>query len=569
MILQQTARWSKCVDHRMQGRACRAVVSGTYKQRMRQLVGSASAEQRSNGVDPVTAQPPASMLGQPSAEELKDFEHPVSVEEFRRMGYRMVDMICDYYSSLPQQRVRPDVQPGFLRDQVPPSPPEQPDSFEQVLEDVHSKLMPGVVHWQSPSFFAYFPSNASFPAALADMWSSALSMIGFSWAASPVSTELEMAMMDWLAELCGLPPSFRCNGGAGPGGGVIQGTTSEAVVVALLAARARALRGRDPADKLKLVAYASDQAHSCFRKACMVVGVDHVRSLPTREEDNWELRPEVLQAAISSDLAAGLLPCFFMATIGTTSSCAVDPVGPLAEVATSSGCWVHVDAAYAGSAALLPEQRAAHFRGLDRVDSYSFNPHKWLLTTFDCCALWVADSGPLKEALSLTPVFLRATGNALDYKDWQIPLGRRFRSLKLYFVLRMYGAEKLRSYLRHHIALAQVFAAAVASDPRFELAAPQRFGLVCFRLRCVPREANEALLEAVNGGGRLFLIHTELGGRFTLRLAVGSATTQLEHVEAAWEEISRAADSVVERFGQTADGAEGQMAEAKEAGVRA
>ncbi|GIM15937.1 hypothetical protein Vretimale_18591 [Volvox reticuliferus] len=473
-----------CTNSRLQGRNCHMRFAPSSKNQVARITYATTADQHSSGAnhpDPVTStQPFPSWFERPNVEELKDYEHPVALEDFRRMGYQMVDIICDYYSSVPHQRVRPDVQPGFLRGQVPPSPPEQPESFEEVVRDVHDKLMPGVTHWQSPSFFAYFPSNASFPAALADMWSSALSMIGFSWAASPVSTELEMAMMDWLAELCGLPASFRCNGGTGPGGGVIQGTASEAAVVALLAARARALRGKPPGDKLKLVAYASDQAHSCFRKACMVVGIDHIRSLPTRAVDNWELRPEVLQAAISADLSEGLIPCFVMATIGTTSSCAVDPVGRLAEVATSNDCWLHVDAAYAGSAAILPEQRVIHFRGLDQVDSYSFNPHKWLLTTFDCCALWVADSGPLKEALSLTPVFLRATGNALDYKDWQIPLGRRFRSLKLYFVLRMYGSEKLRSYLRHHIALAQVFAAAVDSDPRFELAAPQRFGLVCF-----------------------------------------------------------------------------------------
>ncbi|GIL59409.1 hypothetical protein Vafri_14094 [Volvox africanus] len=288
-----------CTDSRWQGRICPIHFAQNSRKQVARINYATKADQHSSGPsqsDPVTTtQPFPSWFGKPNVEELKDYEHPVALEDFRRMGYQMVDSICDYYSSLPHQRVRPDVQPGFLRGQIPPCPPEQPESFDEIIRDVHDKLMPGVTHWQSPSFFAYFPSNASFPAALADMWSSALSMIGFSWAASPVSTELEMAMMDWLAELCGLPASFRCNGGSGPGGGVIQGTASEAAVVALLAARARALRGKSPGDKLKLVAYASDQAHSCFRKACMVVGIDHVRSLPTREEDNWELRPEVLQ----------------------------------------------------------------------------------------------------------------------------------------------------------------------------------------------------------------------------------------------------------------------------------
>ncbi|KAG2444680.1 hypothetical protein HXX76_001424 [Chlamydomonas incerta] len=305
----------------------------------------------------------------------------------------------------------------------------------------------------------------------------------------------------------------------------------------------------------------------------MIVGIDHVRLLPASPQHDWALQPEALKAAIAADVAAGLIPSFDMASIGTTSSCAVDPVAQLAAAAAAaagcgggSGAWFHVDAAYAGSAALLPEQRH-HFVGLEAVDSYSFNPHKWLLTNFDCCCMWVADSGPLKKALSLTPVFLRAAGNSLDYKDWQIPLGRRFRSLKLYFLLRMYGAEKIRAYLRHHIALAAAFAQAVAADPRFELAAPQRFGLVCFRLRDVPREVNAALLAQLNAGGRLFLIHTELSGAYTLRLAVGAATTQLEHVQAAWAAVAAAADVVLHAHGADAGRKEAAAAGAGAAGA--
>ncbi|KAG2493805.1 hypothetical protein HYH03_008024 [Edaphochlamys debaryana] len=488
-----------------------------------------------------------------AGERLKDYQHPVGVEEFRRMGYRVVDWVCDYYAGLGARPVRTDVKPGFLAGQLPPRAPESPESFEAVLSDIETRIMPGVTHWQHPSFFAWFPANASFPALLADLIGGALGMVGFSWASSPISTELEMAMLDWMAELCGLPASFRCNGGAGPGGGVIQGTASEAVVVAWLAARARAMRGRPPGDRLKLVAYGSDQAHSCYQKACRIVGIDHVRVLPASEAHDWALQPEALRAAMEEDVKAGLIPCFLQVSIGTTSSCAVDPVGGLAAVANEYGVWTHVDAAYAGSAALLPEARE-HFGGLEAVQSYAFNPHKWLLTNFDCCCMWVADSGPLKEALSLTPVFLQGVGNALDYKDWQIPLGRRFRSLKLYFVLRMYGAEGLRSFLRHHTALAGAFAAALAADPRFELAAPQRFGLVCFRLRGASRQQSEALLAELNASGARFLIHTELGGRHTLRLAVGAAGTQLEHVAAAWAAVREAADRVLGEAGAGVEG---------------
>uniref|UniRef100_A0A7S0RGG5 Aromatic-L-amino-acid decarboxylase n=1 Tax=Chlamydomonas leiostraca TaxID=1034604 RepID=A0A7S0RGG5_9CHLO len=277
----------------------------------------------------------------------------------------------------------------------------------------------------------------------------------------------------------------------------------------------------------------------------MVAGVTHYRTVKARADNDWALAASDLAAAMEADVQAGLTPFFVMATIGTTSSCAVDPVADIAAVAGAHRAWVHVDGAYAGAAAVVPEVRARWFGGLEAVDSYSFNPHKWLLTNFDCCAMWAADAGPIKEAVSLTPVYLQNTGNALDYKDWQVPLGRRFRSLKLFFVLRLYGAEKLRQYVSHHMALASHFAAHVAADPRFELAAPPRFGLVCFRLAGAPRAANEALLAAINASREQFLVHTELGGVYTLRLAVGSVWVQREHVDAAWAAVCAAADSVL------------------------
>ncbi|KAL6764535.1 aromatic-aminoacid decarboxylase [Haematococcus lacustris] len=483
--------------------------------------------------DMKTATPPA---------DIEDFQHPIDADEFRKLGYQVIDWIADYYKGLDtQERIRPDVKPGYLRALLPPSAPEQPESFEAVMTDFQKLLMPGVVHWQAPKFFAYFSANSSYPGMLAEMLMSATNMIGFSWTSSPVGTELEMVMMDWLAELVGLPACFKFTSG-GPGGGTIQGTSSEAVLVALLAARCRCLKGRPPQDVASLVVYTSDQAHSCVKKACMVAGITHVRLLPTSAETHYALQPSVLEASLAADVAAGLTPCFVCATIGTTSSCAVDPVAALAAAAHAHAAWCHVDAAYAGSAAVCPEQRELYFQGLEAVDSYSFNPHKWLLTNFDCCALWAADAAPIKEALSLTPVFLQGAGNALDYKDWQIPLGRRFRALKLFFVLRMYGADKLRGYVRHHIALADQFAARVAADPRLELAVPACFGLVCFGLKGASREQQVALLDAINARGDLFLIHTELSGQYTLRLAIGSTSTQARHVDAAWEAVSAAAD---------------------------
>ncbi|KAK9805451.1 hypothetical protein WJX73_008705 [Symbiochloris irregularis] len=476
------------------------------------------------------------------------FQHPMGVEEFRKHGKEMVDFICDYHANhLQEAPVRSNVEVDYLRRCVPASAPEEGEDFNAVLTDVQRTVLPGVTHWQSPNFFAYFPANSSYPAMLGDMLSSAFNVIGFSWISSPACTELEAVVLDWLAKLLDLPPAFLTVGPdntKGTGGGVIQGTASEATLVALLAARAQKLKGRDAADALKLVAYTSDQAHSCVMKACMIAGIQHVRVLPTSAQHDWALQSQVLQEALEQDEQQGLLPFFLCATAGTTSSCAIDSLELLGTLARQHSLWMHVDAAYAGVAAICPEHRQAH-EGLHLAHSFATNAHKWLLTNFDCCCLWVADAEPLKAALSLTPVFLRAKGNALDYKDWQVPLGRRFRSLKLWFVLRCYGQRKLQEYIRHHIALATSFAARVRSHPAFEIMAPPRFGLVCFALKGQGNEVNKALLESLNQTGRVFLVGTELGGRFTLRMAIGSATTQAHHVEAAWQLICQHAEQML------------------------
>eukprot|EP00878_Enallax_costatus_P025982 GHUV01027848.1.p1 GENE.GHUV01027848.1~~GHUV01027848.1.p1 ORF type:complete len:388 (+),score=81.82 GHUV01027848.1:52-1215(+) len=378
-------------------------------------------------------------------------------------------MICDYMNTSKTVKVVPDVEPGYLRPLLPKTPPQQPEPWHNINSDFYTKILKGALHWQSPNFFAWFAGNRSGPSILAEMLIAVLNMIGFSWQSSPVSTELEMVMMDWLAKLCGLPDKFISNGDSSrPGGGCIQSTSSEAVLVAMLAARARAMEGQPAEAALKLVAYGSDQAHMCFKKAAMVCGLQHVRILRASERLDYALDPLTLAAAVQEDLAAGLIPFYLCGTIGTTSSCAVDPLRNLAHVCKQHKIWVHVDAAWAGSASIVPEQRH-WFDGLSDVDSYSFSVHKWLMTNFDCAAMWFDDTEYLKEALSLTPVYLRATGNIFDYKDWQIPLGCRFRSLKLWFVMRMYGAVKLQDMIRHHIALGEWFAQQVSADPRFEV----------------------------------------------------------------------------------------------------
>eukprot|EP00208_Stichococcus_sp_RCC1054_P005457 CAMPEP_0206146194 /NCGR_PEP_ID=MMETSP1473-20131121/29683_1 /ASSEMBLY_ACC=CAM_ASM_001109 /TAXON_ID=1461547 /ORGANISM="Stichococcus sp, Strain RCC1054" /LENGTH=524 /DNA_ID=CAMNT_0053542663 /DNA_START=1063 /DNA_END=2637 /DNA_ORIENTATION=+ len=481
--------------------------------------------------------------------EAEDYQHPMDAEEFRRRGYEMVDWICDYHSRVEGLPTRSQVHPGYLAPQLPAQVPAEGEPWPAIMADVERHIMPGVTHWQSPNFFAYYPANSSYPGLLGEMMSGAFNTIGFSWIGSPAATELETIMMDWLGKLLDLPEAFLSSSGTG-GGGVIQGTASEAEVVVLLAARARTLAqaGHSQEDQGRLVVYTSDQAHSSVQKACMISGTAHCRTLRTNAAHHWALQADTLEAAIEEDLAAGLIPSFVTATIGTTSTCTVDDIPALAAVCQKHGIWLHIDGAYAGVAAALPEQRH-HFAGLASCDSFSTNMHKALLTNFDCCALWVQDAEPLKKALSLTPEFLRAKGNALDYKDWQLPLGRRFRALKAWFVLRTYGVSGVQGYLRHHFRMAAEFAELVQADPRFELSAPQHFGLVCFHAKGASRETNAALLEAVNASGKAFLIHTELGQgdakQFMIRMAIGGTHTQPRHVRAAWAAIQEAADAIL------------------------
>jgi len=491
----------------------------------------------------------------------------LEAEEFRQLGHRMVDWIADYWGRVESFPVRSQVAPGEVAARLPEHPPEEGlggrEGWEAVFQDLESVVLPGITHWQSPSFFAYFPANASGPAVLGELLSAGLGVQGMLWSTSPAATELETRVLDWLAELMGLPEPFRST--SATGGGVIQGTASEATLVAMVAARARVRRKRP--GEAPLVAYTSTQAHSSVLKAAMLCGVArdasdtvHVRMLET--DATYALRPEALERAITEDLAAGRQPFFVCATLGTTSSGAMDPLGPLGEAMartglTAMGGWLHVDAAWAGAALICPEHQALG-AGLEAADSYAFNPHKWLLTNFDCDAFYTRDRGALLDALSVMPEFLRnaasASGAVIDYRDWQVPLGRRFRALKLWFVLRHYGARGLRAYIREHVRLAGLFEGWVKDDARFELAAPRSLSLVCLRLAPRPGEApeatdarNRALLEQLNATGGVFLTHTVLPGvggsptRYVLRMAIGATHTQERHVRACWEALQRLA----------------------------
>jgi aromatic-L-amino-acid decarboxylase len=463
-------------------------------------------------------------------------------DEFRRWGRETVDWIADYLARIERYPVLSRAEPGQVRAALPPRPPERGEPFGAVLRDLDEVILPGLTHWQSPSFFAYFPTGASGPSILGDLLSAGLGVQGMLWSTSPACTELETHVLDWLVDLCGLPERFRSTGA---GGGVIQDSVSSGLLCALVAARERATGGasnRSGVDR-RLGVYLTAQAHSMVEKAVRIAGLGSEALRVVAEDGTHAMRPDDLDARIAADRAAGVTPCLVAATVGTTSSNAIDPVPAIGEVCARHGAWLHVDAAMSGTAAVCPELRFVN-AGLERADSYGFNPHKWMLVNFDCSAFFVADRAALVGALSVVPEFLRnaatESGEVIDYRDWQVPLGRRFRALKLWATIRHYGAEGLRAVVREHVGLARELAGWVAADEDFELAAPVPLNLVCLRHRGGD-ERTRLVLDRVNASGELFLTHTRLDGRLVLRMAIGGERTERRHVERAWRALKEAA----------------------------
>jgi aromatic-L-amino-acid decarboxylase len=463
-------------------------------------------------------------------------------DEFRRWGREAVDWIARYMERVEELPVLSQVAPGQVRAGLPPRPPEQGEPFDAVLRDLDDVLLPGITHWQSPSFFAYFPANASGPAMLAELLSAGLGVQGMLWSTSPACTELETHVMDWLVDLLALPERFRSTG---EGGGVIQDSASSAALCALVAARERATGGqtnRTGVDR-PLAVYATSQTHSAVEKAVRIAGLGSSAVRMVDVDGAYAMRPDDLARRIDADRAAGAVPCLAVATIGTTSSNAMDPVRAIGEVCARQGVWLHVDGAMSGTAAVCPELRFVN-DGLELADSYCFNPHKWMFVNFDCSAFFVADRAALVGAMTILPEFLRnaatESGAVIDYRDWQVPLGRRFRALKLWATIRHYGAEGLRHHVREHVRLAAEFADWVRADDRFALAAPAPLNLVCFR-HVGGDAVNQRILDRLNRSGRLFLTHTRLDGRLVLRMSIGATRTERRHVEAAWAAIREAA----------------------------
>jgi aromatic-L-amino-acid decarboxylase len=470
--------------------------------------------------------------------------------EFRKHGHDVVEWIADYLENSQQYPVLSRSQPGQIRELIPEHPPEQGQPMADILADFQRDIIPGITHWNHPRFFAYFPANNSGPSILGEMLSAGLGINAMLWQTSPAATELEERVMQWLGELIGLPAGFH---------GVIQDTASTATLCALVCAREKATSfavnaagpdGLAGAGALRI--YTSAEAHSSVMKGAKIAGFGSENVVMVKVDDELRMDPDDLAAQIETDLATGLIPCCVVATVGTTGSTSIDPLPAIGRIAARYDLWLHVDAALAGSAAICPEFRWI-LEGIEQADSLVFNPHKWLLTNFDCSAYFVKDQRHLQATMTINPEYLKTNPDeeVNNFRDWGIPLGRRFRALKLWFVLRSYGAQGLRELITSHVNLAREFAGWVDASDSWERLAPVPLNTVCFRSlpdgwQKMAREQiddhNKALLDRVNAEGTIYLTHTRLFGEFTLRLAVGQTGTRREHVEQAWQVLNRLAD---------------------------
>lgn len=459
----------------------------------------------------------------------------------------MVDYIADYMETINLRRVTPDVEPGYLRDLLPKKAPKKGEEFDEIMHDVDKAIMPGITHWQHSHFHAYFPAGNSYPSILGDMLSDAIGCVGFSWAASPACTELETVVLDWLGKMIGLPKVFMHE--EETGGGVIQGSASECVLVTLLAAREVAIKQLKNSFPFidegvlltKLVAYSSKLAHSCVEKAGML-GFVKMRQLEV--DDNYSLRGYTLERAIEEDRRLGLIPFYVCATLGTTACCSFDNIAEIGEVCSKENVWLHVDAAYAGNALICPEFQYL-LKGVEMVMSININPNKWMLLNFDCSVMWVRNRDDLTTSMTVDPLYLqhRHGDKAIDFRHWGIPLSRRFRSLKLWFVIRSYGVEGLQTYIRQHIRLAKLFETYVKNDARFEVMGKVTMGLVCFRIKG-PNTLTQKLLHMINESGKLHMVPALINEYYVIRFAICTQNAEEADVEYAWRVISAEASEL-------------------------
>ncbi|MBW6501618.1 MAG: aspartate aminotransferase family protein [Bacteroidales bacterium] len=470
-------------------------------------------------------------------------------DEFRRHAHALVEWMAGYMENIEQYPVRSMVKPGEIIGRLTDVPPQNPEPFTKIFEDFEEIIMPGITHWQHPGFFAYFPANTSPPSILAEMITATLGAQCMMWETSPAAAELEEKMMIWLRDLTGLPQSFA---------GVIQDSASTATLSAILTAREKITGFSANENGLVncgiLKVYCSEQTHSSVEKAVKISGIGRRNLVRIPVRPDYSLDPAQLREAVASDREKGYVPCCVIATIGTTGSAAIDPLEPIGEICDEYSLWLHVDAAMAGTALILPEFQWM-IRGKEYIDSFVFNPHKWMFTNFDCTAYFVKDPEMLVRTFEILPEYLktRTRGIVKDYRDWGVPLGRRFRALKLWSVIRSYGAEGLREKIRYHISIASRLAGFIAGEPDFELLAPVVINVVCFRFNPGGytedelNSMNEKLNHMINDSGKIYITHTSLGGKYTLRMVTGQTNVTLGHVERAWDLIKEKAHGLMGR----------------------
>ncbi|HOW30673.1 MAG TPA: aminotransferase class I/II-fold pyridoxal phosphate-dependent enzyme [Bacteroidales bacterium] len=463
----------------------------------------------------------------------------MDTKEFRQWAHHFADWMADYYEDIEKFPVKSQVLPGEIGAKLPLFPPAESEDMENIFIDFREIILPGITHWQSPDFFAYFPANGSFPSILGEMLTAALGAQCMIWETSPAAAELEERVMDWLKLMTGLPQSWS---------GVIQDTASTSTLAAILSAREKysgfGVNNAGFAGYEGLRVYCSTETHSSIEKAVKIAGIGRQNLVKVQVDDQFRMDVKALRKAITGDLEAGLKPCCVVATLGTTGSTSVDPLSEIAGICREFNLWLHVDAAYGGTALLLPEYRWMT-EGIERADSIVFNPHKWMFTNFDCSAYFVKDKESLIRTFEILPEYLKTAtrGQVNDYRDWGVPLGRRFRALKLWFVIRSFGVDGLKSRISEHIEMAKWFERQVIASDGFELLAPRIFSVVCFRYHPLGLSAvevnhfNQQLLQVINKTGKLYLSHTKLNGNFVLRMSIAQTETRQHHVEAAWESI--------------------------------
>lgn len=472
-------------------------------------------------------------------------------DEFRKRGHEIVEWIARYYETVEQYPVKSNLAPGSVKNALPDAAPAGSESFDLFLKDFNDIIMPGITHWQSPNFYAYFPANSSPPSVLAEMLTSALGAQCMIWETSPAAAELEERMMEWLRDMTGLPPEFE---------GVIQDSASSATLVAMITARERVTRYRSNTDGLsgmgRMRVYASRQAHSSVEKGAGVSGIGRDNLVRIEVKNDYSIDAIALRKAIEKDISAGYIPCCVVATLGTTGTTAIDSLRAVGEICREKNIWLHVDGAMGGTALILPEMRWMA-DGIEYVDSIVFNPHKWMFTNFDCSAYFVRDAAALIHTFEILPEYLktRTRGMVNDYRDWGIPLGRRFRALKLWAVIRTYGVERLQAMIREHIRLAAMLAGLIEAEKNFILMAPVPLTTVCFRYKPDgmsdedANRLNEQINHSLNDRGRIYLTHTKIDGIYILRMVTSQTTVSEKHVLQAWEMIKECASELSSKHG--------------------